>query len=110
MAAERIASQSLLDVQREPLHALAHIRMTHRYPHPRAGRDHRSAFKAADVSTGDAEAAMLTRAPPGSSIRIATPGTDAGGCTSSARSEERRVGKECVGTGRFGLSAYNKKK
>src|SRR3546814_4400770 len=76
IAAERIASQSLLDEQREPLHALAHIRMTHRYPHPRAGRDHRSAFKAAAVSTGDAEAAMLTRAPPGSSIRIATPGTD----------------------------------
>ena len=41
--------------------------MTHRYPHPRAGRDHRSAFKAAAVSTGDTDAAMLTRPPPGSS-------------------------------------------
>src|SRR3546814_17590748 len=80
IAAERIASQSLLDEQREPLHALAHIRMTHRSPHPRAGRDHRSAFKAAAVSTGDDEAAMLTRAPTVRYIRIATPATEEGGC------------------------------
>src|SRR3546814_13840090 len=86
IAAERIASQSLLDEQREPLHALAHIRMTHRYPHPRAGRDHRSAFKAAAVSPGDAEAAMLTRPQPGRPTRTAPTATAQAACKPSATS------------------------
>jgi hypothetical protein len=88
------------------------FRMSHRYPHPRPGRDHRSAFKAAAVSTGDAEAAMLTRAPPGSSIRIATPGTDEGGCNSSAtiasaKREPATPRETCAAMHRSGWSKHH---
>src|SRR3546814_9403580 len=55
-----ITLEALLNHQRQTLHAFAHIGVAHRDPHPRARRDHRSAFNAAAASAGGADAKMLT--------------------------------------------------
>lgn len=56
IAAMRITLQALLHQQREALHALLHICMAQRDPHPRAGRDLRKPFSAAATRVGDATA------------------------------------------------------
>lgn len=71
-----IALQVLLHQQSQALHALPHIGVTHRQPHPRARRDHRSAFTTAVTSVGVAPAKMLTRPP------FTTSTTIAGRCSS----------------------------
>ena len=61
----RIALQLLLDLKRQPLHAPAHVRVTHRDPDAasRGYRDHdRNAFKAAAIADDDAPAWIRTRA------------------------------------------------
>ncbi len=71
IAAIGIALEALLDQQSEALHPLAHIRVPHRDPHPRARRDHRRAFSAEATSAGGAEAKMLIRLPRARSMTIA---------------------------------------
>jgi hypothetical protein len=54
-----IALQLLLDLKRQPLHASAHVRVTHRNPNTasRGDRDHdRSALKAAAITDEGAPA------------------------------------------------------
>jgi transposase InsO family protein len=53
VAAMRIMLEPLLHQQGEALHALPHIRVAERDPHPRAGTDHRKAFSGAATSVGD---------------------------------------------------------
>ena len=63
VAAMWIALQALLNLQGQPLHALAHVRVAHRDPDPRARWDHRSAFKVAETSAAGAFDEMRTHRP-----------------------------------------------
>lgn len=72
-ASKGIAAQGLLHDQRQALHALLHIGMAHRDPHPRTRWDHRSAFSAAAANAGDADGKIVTLRPRGRSITNAAP-------------------------------------
>src|SRR5258705_6082680 len=78
IARVRVTSQRLLHLQRQPVHAFAHVGPADRQPHPnsRGNRDHRraSASTTAAAKAGDTEAGIRTRALPANSISIA--GTD----------------------------------
>ena len=75
VAAMRIALQALLNLQGQPLHALAHVRVAHRDPDPRARWDHRSAFNAAETSVAGADEEMRTCRPLQRSTVIAAHGS-----------------------------------
>jgi hypothetical protein len=93
IAAVRITVELLHD-EREALHAFPHIGVAHGDPHPRARRDHRSAFSVAAASAGDAEAKMLTRLPRSSSMTMAgavPEGGDAGSSTRMASEPDPKV-------------------
>src|SRR5438105_15733070 len=81
IARVRVTSQRLLHLQRQPVHAFAHVGSAHRQPHsnPRGNRDHRrvSAATTAAAKAGDTEAGIRTRALPAHSISIAGIGGDA---------------------------------
>lgn len=77
VAAVRVMVELLLHYERQPLHALSHVGVTHRDPHPGARWDHRSAFNAAAASASDAEAKILMRPPAGRSNSVATAWADA---------------------------------
>ncbi len=66
----RITLQPLLHLQRQPHHPTAHIGVARRDPHPnvRRNRNHRSARKAAATNSGEASGAILTTAPPTSTV------------------------------------------
>src|SRR5438309_1497061 len=75
-----VAAQRLLHLQRQPVHAFAHVGPTDRQPHPNPARsrDHRRASTSttAAAKAGDTEAGILTQALPTNSISIAgTAGT-----------------------------------
>src|SRR5213080_2622624 len=117
MARVRVALEHLLHLQRQPVHALAHVGAAGGEPDPRPARerDHRpaSARSAAATTAGSAGPAIRTRSPPASSISIrpgdastepplagtgdgatataAKPGTGGGGNPASARSRLRQV-------------------
>ena len=71
VAAMWIALQALLNLQGQPLHALAHVRVAHRDPDPRARWDHRSVFNVAEISAAGADDEMRTCRPSPSSTVIA---------------------------------------
>ncbi len=73
IAGEWIALEMLLHQQREPGHALAHIRVARGDPNPNSARDrdHRSARNAASTKAGVASAVIFTVLPGPSSTRIA---------------------------------------
>src|SRR6266850_2110338 len=80
IARMRVAAQRLLHLQRQPVHAFAHVGPTDRQPHPNPARsrDHRRASTSttAAAKAGDTEAGILTQALPTNSISIAgTAGT-----------------------------------
>src|SRR5438477_13119512 len=74
----RIAPQNLLHLQRQPVHAFAHVGPTDCQPHPNPARnrDHRraSASTTAAAKAGDTEAGIRIRALPANSISIAGTG------------------------------------
>src|SRR5918993_1448375 len=74
MPAERIPPQHFLDLQREAVHALAHVGAAGGEPDPRPARerDHRpaSACSAAATTAGSAGPEIRTRSPPASSTSI----------------------------------------
>ena len=63
IAGVRIALQRLLDLERQAVHPLAHVRVTGRDPHPRARaeRDNRSARRTAATKVEPAPASIFTR-------------------------------------------------
>src|SRR5689334_23436359 len=71
----RVALQLLLDLQRQAVHAFAHVGTADRQPHPdpARNRDHRraNASTTAAAKTGDTEAGIRTRALPANSISTA---------------------------------------
>ena len=75
IAGMRITLQLLLNLQRQPIHALAHIGAADRQPHPHPTRnwDHRraNASTTAAAKAGDTKAGIRTRALPANSISIA---------------------------------------
>src|SRR5688572_22367203 len=79
MARVRVALEHLLDLERQPVHAFAHIRAASRQPHPRPARerDHRPARarRAAATTPGSTAPEIRTRSPPASSISISPEGT-----------------------------------
>jgi len=77
---EEATREPLLNHQRQALHPLPHIGVAHRDPYPRSWRNHRSAFRAAPTSVGDAEGKMLTLLPQARSMTIA------GTCSAAAPS------------------------
>ena len=82
IARMRVAAQRLLHLQRQPVHAFAHVGPTDRqpYPTPARNRDYRraSASTTAAAKAGDTEVGIRTRALPANSISIAgTAGTAA---------------------------------
>src|SRR5207245_3248389 len=74
----RVAAQPLLHLQRQPVHAFAHVGPTHCQPHsnPARNRDHprASAATTAAAKAGDTEAGIRIRALPANSISIAGTG------------------------------------
>src|SRR5690349_13356994 len=78
MARVRIALEHLLDLERQPVHAFAHVRAAGRQPHPRPARerDHRPARarSVAATTAGSAAPETRTRSPPASSISISPDG------------------------------------
>src|SRR5689334_10682871 len=117
MARVRVALEHFLHLEREPVHALAHVGAAGGQPDPRPARerDHRpaSARSAAATTAGSAGPVIRTRSPPASSTSIrpggapaspasggtgaiatpAKPGTPGagGGNPASARSRLRQV-------------------
>src|SRR5688500_2884080 len=75
---ERIPPQHLLDLQREAVHALAHVGAAGGQPDPRPARerDHRptSARSAAATTAGSGAPEIRTRLPPASLISISPDG------------------------------------
>src|SRR3954470_16593329 len=75
---KRIPPQHLLDLEREPVHALAHVGAAGGQPDPRPARerDHRpaSARSAAATTAGSAAPEIRTRSPPASSTSISPVG------------------------------------
>src|SRR6202011_3408037 len=73
-----VAAQPLLHLQRQPVHAFAHVGPTDWQPHssPARNRDQRraSAWTTAAAKSGDTEAAIRIRAFPANSISIAGAG------------------------------------
>lgn len=69
--AAAITLETLLQQQRQALHALTHIRVAQRDPHPGAGRGHRRALNAAATRPGGAAAKVLSCLPRGRSMIIA---------------------------------------
>ena len=91
MPATGVAPQHLLDLERQPVHAFAHVGVAGGQPHPRPARkrDHRptSARNAAPTVAGSTVPEIRTRPPRGSSISIDPGPGDVGGpdgATSSA--------------------------
>src|SRR5438132_12743996 len=78
IARMRVAAQCLLHLQRQPVHAFAHVGPTDRQPHPNPARNrdhHRAnASTTAAAKAGDTEAGIRTRALPANSISIAGTG------------------------------------
>src|SRR5207244_11085781 len=78
IARMRVAAQPLLHLQRQPVHAFAHVGPTDCQPHsnPARNRDHRpaSASTTAAAKAGDTEAGIRTRALPANSISNAGTG------------------------------------
>src|SRR5215470_6776434 len=78
IAGMRITLQLLLNLERQPIHPLAHIGAADRQPHPHPTRnwDHRraNASTTAAAKAGDTEAGIRTRALPANSISIAGTG------------------------------------
>ena len=74
MARVRVALEHLLHLEREPVHALAHVGAAGGQPDPRPARerDHRpaSARSAAATTAGSAGPVIRTRSPPASSTSI----------------------------------------
>src|SRR5436305_633939 len=68
----RIAPQNLLYLQRQPVHAFAHVGPTDCQPNPNPGRDHRRARTSRTRRSAFASTAEPTRTqyPPGTSISI----------------------------------------
>ena len=92
MARVRVALEHFLHLERQPVHALAHVGAAGGQPDPRPARerDHRpaSARSAAATTAGSAAPEMRTRSPPASSTSIrpegasaASPRVDTGGAT-----------------------------
>src|SRR5690348_17917684 len=79
--AERIPPQHFLDLQRETVHALAHVGAAGGQPDPRPARerDHRpaSARSAAATTAGSGAPEIRTRSPPASSTSIRPGGASA---------------------------------
>src|SRR6516164_9390006 len=74
IAGMRVALQSLLDLQSQPIHPAPHIGMPGRDPNPHTGgnRNHRTrALTTAAANSGGVNAAMCNRALPANSISIA---------------------------------------
>jgi hypothetical protein len=78
IAGMRITLQLLLDLQRQAVHAFAHVGAADRQPHPypARNRDHRraNASMTAAAKTGDTDAGIRTRVLPANSISIAATG------------------------------------
>ena len=92
IAGVRITSQRLLNLQRQAVHAAAHVGPADRqpYPHPARNRDHRRSKAAitAAARSGEIDAGIRTREEPDSSISIAgatAASTTAGRVASTAR-------------------------
>src|ERR687893_283280 len=75
---KRIPPQHFLDLQRQPIHALAHVGAAGGKPDPRPARerDHRPARarRAAATTPGSGAPEIRTRSPPASSISISPEG------------------------------------
>src|SRR3954447_20236807 len=75
IASMRIALQLLLDLQRQAVHAFAHVGAADRQPHPypARNRDHRraNASTTAAAKAGDTDAGIRTQVLPANSISIA---------------------------------------
>src|SRR6516165_11789908 len=73
IAGVRVALQSLLDLERQPVHPAPHIAVPGRDPHPdtTGNRDHR---RSAAANSGGVSTAMRTRTAPANSISIAAAG------------------------------------
>jgi hypothetical protein len=71
-----VALQALLHLQRQAIHASAHVGVTGGDPHPdiRWDRDHRRARNVALTIDAGADAPIVTRTPPASSTTIAGAG------------------------------------
>src|SRR3954447_24108167 len=92
---KRIPPQHVLDLERQPVHTLAHVGAAGGEPDPRPARerDHRptSARSAATTTPGSAAPEMRTRSPPASSTSISpegasgvSPMVDTGGAIATA--------------------------
>jgi len=98
VACVRIAAQSLLHLQRQPMHALAHVGVSGRQPDPDAAwnRDHRASDRStAATSFAGAFAAIRTTEPPVSTTIAggggAAPSRDSVPTTTGAKPEPARL-------------------
>src|SRR5512147_904740 len=76
VATVRVAPQRLLNLQRQPVHAAAHVGPADRqpHPHPARNRDHRRSRAAitAEARSAGVDAGIRTREPPATSTSIET--------------------------------------
>ena len=83
------SGRRLLDEQREPVKALAHVGVARRQPHPNArrDRDHRrdSALTTRASAAASTSASTTTRSPPTRAISIRPAGADGAGSESYGR-------------------------